>query len=968
MGLLTMAILILGDLFLPPPGIPLFSILYFGWKYIKIKVKADIYLTYLLFLGIPQIALFAIIKLIAFPFKESFGVLKWIEDKLENLTKGVDYVEHNTKKAVFGAVIFLVLAFSIFQPSLGTLTSAASVLSFSSIQGALITVVLLLVGAFLPIIILATIVSLLKGGIGGGNDSESKLDSMYTTPGASSAADEYRETMESREEMHEARSAVEKGASKAAEAESGGFFDMIKQGLKSIVPENVSSVAGKLGQLNPMASEAAEAGAKKTTKAGLASEGAEMGYEAVEAGEGVALWPLMIFAAVLFLLQVGIIFALFGFFLKIYMPLIGGPIMGALGFSAEYANYGGQAIAPYVPNIDLEPVTLAVQSQVAKLQCFAQGPECFTEWQMNNTQRPGSEEQGEEYDLEATGFEVEQGQTIDVAYQRPWRPLSLSFALENPRQGLKGISAKNVQYRVDINNLKGETVCGTDFLPISFYQGADGTDRTTIPPGDSYVVGVGTDQEKALKEKINLFDCRLLQPGQAKLTRTAELSYMYDYFSQSNLRIRAMSYENYADKELERGYKKSETADTPVKSYINVYAPVIYDEMEDGDRRSRPFEVQIGFQTEDKDVNYRIDPDSVSFTPSRSTEIIEGSCGDFELSSTGRADVQTYELDEGGIEQINRETFDAGKWYTTARSPSVLECTMKLANPDEVSSSGETLIMDVSANYTVIKEGITDDFQVWNTLCSGRDCPFLIPKQELKGQPDWVKDNLLTTCDSSIRPTAVGGCDARSLGLEEGASIEDERSLNEDAWVNGLMGGETINYENINEGDMAIDWNYLIEEEVTDNDRKKAYFSKTGGKPVIGLETSEWEYVNLGEDDLDVDAPPFAIFLTDAGGRDVESRELTWRTVCADLQNNNKKRAISEFASEWEEARYAEEVFFLKPADVKSSCSPNQGWLDEAFDNLVDGEDRRDAYNDATNGCEGVLTLFNSGSYSCFEA
>ncbi len=962
MGLLTMAILIIGDLFLPPPGIPLFSILYFGWKYIKIKVKADIYLTYLLFLGIPQIILFFIIRLIALPFKESYGVLKWIEDKLENLTKGVEYVEHNTKKSVFGAAIFLVFAFAIFQPSLGTLTSAASVLSFSSIQGALITVLLLLVGAFLPIIILATIVSVLKGGIGGSDDSGSKLDSMYTNPGASSAADEYRDAMESRGELHEAKSAVEKGASKAAEAEGSGIVEW----FKGCVPGNVSSIGGKLAELNPMASEAAEAGAKKATKAGVASEGAEMGYEAVEAGEGVALWPLMLFAIVLFVFQIGIIFALFGFMLKIYMPLIGGPIMGALGFSAEYANYGGQAIAPYIPNIDLEPVTLAVQSQVAKLQCFAQGPECFTEWQMNNTQRPGSEEQGEEYDLTSSGFEIEQGQTIDVAYQRPWRPLSVSFALENPMNGLKGIAARDVQYRVDIRDISGNSVCGTDFLPISFYQDVDGTDRTTIPPGDSYVVGVGTEQEETLKEEINLFDCRLLQPGQAKLTRTAELSYMYDYFSQSNLRIRAMSYENYADRELERGYKKSETADTPVKSYINVYAPVIYDEMDDGERRSRPFEVQIGFQTDDSDVIYRIDPESVTFTPSRSTEIVEGSCGDFTLQDTGMANVQTYELSEPGREQIRRETIEADRWYTTARSPSVMECTMKLANPDEISSSGETLIMDVSANYTVIKDGITDDFQVWNTLCSGRDCPFLIPKQELNGQPEWVKDNFLTTCDSARRSTAVGGCDVRSLGMEVGASIEDERSLNEDAWVNGLYEGETINYENINEGDMAIDWNYIIEEEVTESDRKIAYFSKTGGKPVIGMQTGEWEYVNLGEDELDVDAPPAAIYLTDVGGRDVESREITWRTVCADLQNNNKKRAVEEFALEWEES-YAEQVFFLKPADVRTSCSPSQGWLDQAFDNLLDGKDRRDAYNEAKNGCSGVLTMLESGTYSCFE-
>ncbi len=963
MGLLTMAILIIGDLFLPPPGIPLFSILYFGWKYIKIKVKADIYLTYLLFLGIPQIILFFIIRLIALPFKESYGVLKWIEDKLENLTKGVEYVEHNIKKSVFGAVIFLVFAFSIFQPSLGTLTSAASVLSFSSIQGALITVVLLLVGAFLPVIILATIVSVLKGGIGGSDDSGSKLDSMYTNPGASSAADEYRDAMESREQLHEAKSAVEKGVSEAAEAEGSGVVEW----FKGCVPSNVSSIGGELAELNPMASEAAEAGAKKAGRAGVASEGAEMGYEAVEAGEGVALWPLMIFAIILFVFQIGIIFALFGFMLKVYMPLIGGPIMGALGFSADYANYGGQAIAPYIPSINLEPVALAVQSQAAKLQCFREGPECFSEWQMNNTQRPGSEEEGEKYDLEVEGFEIERGQTIDVAYQRPARPLSVSFAMQNPMNGLKGIPAKDVQYKVVVRNNRDEQVCGTDFIPIQFYEQSDSIGETTIPPGDSYVVGVRTDTEETLTDNLNLFDCALLQPGQARVTRNAELSYMYDYFSQSNLRIRAMSYENYADRDLERSYKKSETADTPVKSFINVYSPVIYDELEDGERNARPFEVQIGFETDDPDVKYRVQPDSVTFTPSRSTEIIDGSCGDFELQSTGRADVQTYELDDSGRKQINSETFDANRWYTTARSPSVLECTMKLANSDEVSSSGETLIMDVSANYTVIKDDITDDFQIWNTLCSGKDCPLLLPHQQLQGQSDEVKDNFLTTCNPGIRATAVGGCDVRSLGLDYDENIEDEDSLNQDYWQNGKLGGgpdgfETLNYELINEGETAYDWNYFIEEEVSESDYQYAYWAETGGKPVIGMDEEDWNGVVR-----DRDAPGRALYITDYGQLDTEFEDnMANRVVCKEGFSSTKN-AVERYAEIWADNRGAEKLLYLKPWTVKNSCAPNQGWLNEVIDNFISGEDKQDKYEETKNECNGVLTVTEGGAYMCYN-
>jgi len=965
MGLLKMAILIIGDLFFPPSGIPLFSILYFGWSYIKIKIKADIYLTYLLFLGIPQIILFFIIRLIALPFKESYGVLKWIEDKLENLTKGVEYVEHNVKKSVFGAMLFLALSFTIFQPSLGSLTSAASFISVSSLQGALFAVFVLLVGAFLPVILIATIISLFKGGIGG-KDSGSELDSMYTSPGASEAASEYREAIESREQMHQAKSVVEKGAEKAAESEGSGILEW----FKGCVPGNVSSVGGKLAELNPMASEAAEKRAKKAGKAGVASEGAEMGYEAVEAGEGVALWPLMIFAIILLVFQIGLIFAVFGFVVKLYMPLIGGPMLSALGFSAEYANYGGQAIEPYIPNVDLSPIAVMVQSQVAKLQCFAQGPECFTEWQMNNTQRPGSEEKGQEYDLDVEDFQIEQGQTIDVAYQPPSRPLSVSFALENPRYGLKGIPAEDVQYKIDVSNKRDKKLCGTDFLPINFYQDSLSIDKTTIPAGDSFAYGVGSQQEELVQEELNLFNCRLLQPGQAKITRTAELSYMYDYNSQSNLRVQAMSYENYADRDLDRGYKKSETADTPVKSYVNVYAPVLYDKTDEGDPRPRPFQVQIGLQTDDPNIRYRVDPDSVKFTPSRSTEIVDGQCGDFGEGKSSSEGVQSYELSDSAKEQILRETERSDRWYNQARSMSVMECTMKLEEPGQISSSGETLIMDVSANYTVIKDGNTKDFQLWNTLCSGRDCPLLVKQnQHLENSPESIQDNFLTTCDPNKRATAVGGCDVRSLGLSDGDTITEMDDMNEDAWINGVYGGEKINYELINEGDTAYDWNYLIEEDIPESAYRKAYFSKTGGKPVVGLTEDEWDWVDLGEEPLDEDLPPSAIYVTEnAGEKDVESREITRRDVCADLHDGDKKAAVEEFAHAWQKNRYAEKVLFIKPWRVRSSCEPDQGFWEEAFDNLVDGEDKQDAYDDATSGCSGVLTLLKSGSYSCFES
>lgn len=962
MSFLVTVIMILGDIFLPPPGIPLFTILYFGWKYIKLKVKADVYLTYLLFFGIPQVVLFFIIKLIALPFKEGFGVLKWLENKLELLENGLEYVEHNLKKSVLGAVFFLILGFPIISPLISGIIPDGGIMAFN-LQSAAITVFLILASAFFPVVLIATIVDLVKGGLGSGKSkSDSRLDSMYTSPGGG-PGDAYKEMTEAMDNRRETAEAMEKGANKvtkaASKAEGSGLFSRIAAWFKGCVPSNVASVGRKLLKLNPM-SKAGKKAAKKASKNAAAKQVASTAARVGEGAKGVSLLPLIPFALALLLLQVGIIFLIFGFVVELYLPYVMGPLAGAAGFTTDYATYGGQVLEPYIPNIDLEPVVLMVQGPLAKAQCFFEGPQCFSEWQMNNTQRPGSEEAGQEYDLTANGFEIEQGQTIDAAYQRPSRPLSVAFALENPRYGLKGISARDVQYRVLVRDNQGGELCGTEFLPISFYQDSS-IDSTTIPPGDSYAVGVGTN-ERNLEESLNLFECRLLQPGQAKLTRTAELAFMYDYSSQSNLRIRAMSYENFADRDLDRGYKKSETADTPVKSYVNVYAPVLFDETEDGDRNARPFEVQIGLQTDDPNIRYRVDPESIRFTPSRSTEIVGGSCEDFEEASTGPGGVETYRLDDPGVTQIERETTDVGRWYTTARSPSVMECTMKIASPEDISSSGETLILDVSANYTVIKDGVTDDFQTWNTLCSGHNCPFLVPEQTLNGQSERIQNNFISTCDPALRATAVGGCDVREPGIDYDTDIQDAEDLDEDAWVNGLGGNDVINYEKVNEGETAYDWNYFVQESAPESMRSHSYLSGTGGKPVIGLDEEEWTEITP-----DRDAPARALYITGAGEPDTRFRELSdQRAVCADLHGGSTENAVSEFAQIWGDRYSSEKVLYLKPASVKSSCEPNQGAI-ESFIDGVFGQNAQQRYDEAKQGCDGVLTLFRSASYACYS-
>lgn len=957
MGLILMTLVILGDLFAPPTGIPLFSILYFGWKYIKMKIKMDVYLTYLLFLGVPQIALMTLFRIIEIPFKGSLKLADKLEDELEYIKKGAEFLEHHPKKGLIMALISGVLMFATFAPSLTSLASSLT----GGVTSILQTLLILLGGALLPVIIILGIYEWISSHLGSGESARDQLDSMYTDPGA---GNEMKEAREMRENLHEGKKAAGKAVEAAEEGE--GILGRLGEFAKSCVPKNVTSIGTDLVETLPIPIGPS---AKRTAERTGASEASEIGYEAAaeetaviaEESKAVGLLPLTIAALILLVFQALLIGAIFMFVIHLYMPIIGGPMMAALGFSTDYATYGSQALQPYMPNIDMSPFVTMIQGPIAKAQCFFEGPQCLTEWKMNNTQRPGSEEEGQTYDLKSSGFEIEQGQTIDAAYQPPDRSLSVAFALENPMYGLKGIAARDVQYNVLVNDNAGEQVCGTDFIPINLYQ-RDSIEPTTIPPGDSYSAGAAIQEPEAIKEQLTMLKCGLLQPGQAKLTRTAELQYMYDYSSQSNLRIKAMSYQNYADKNLDRVYKKSETADTPVKSYVNVYAPVLFDEMQDGTRKPRPFEVQIGLETDDLDVKYRVDPESIRFTPSRATEVA-GNCDDFTPISTSERDITTYKLDDSGIDQIRRETFENDRWYTKARSPSVMECTLSVSNPDQISASGETLIMDVSADYTVIKEGITDQFQAWNTLCSGLNCPLLVPENRLSGLDESKREGFLTSCDPGKRATAVGGCDVRNPGISsEGAAWQEEKI--EDAWLTPqIPGSDIINFERIDEGETAYDWNMVVKES-GDAIKSFASIQKTDGKPVIGLTEDRFERVTS----IDQEAPPAALYVTESGGvKDTEFRQIDWRTVCADQFEGNKTKALNRFTTLWEERNYAESVLYLKPKAVTSSCNPSGGGLIDAIAGII-GQTKQERYESVKNNCNennGVLTVVKGG-FQCY--
>jgi hypothetical protein len=223
----------------------------------------------------------------------------------------------------------------------------------------------------------------------------------------------------------------------------------------------------------------------------------------------------------------------------------------------------------------------------------------------------------------------------------------------------------------------------------------------------------------------------------------------------------------------------------------------------------------------------------------------------------------------------------------------------------------------------------------------------------------------MTSCDPRRRATAVGGCDVRSLGMTDGADISDEDSLNQDAWINGIMGpngepDEVMNHEKINEGDTAYNWNYFVQE-APSSWENHVFLQETGGKPVVGLTEEEWDRANTD----DWDQPPFAIYLRNTNELDVESREIANRIVCAEGYNN-REAALDRYANIWA-GSFADRLLYLKPNRVESSCAPSQGFWSSLFENIVFGEDKRDRYEDIKSSCGGVLTVTQGGSYSCFE-
>lgn len=429
------------------------------------------------------------------------------------------------------------------------------------------------------------------------------------------------------------------------------------------------------------------------------------------------------------------------------LPILAGPVLGALGLGSAYANWFGQsasnsavAISIFQGDMFTEEKRALAQAG-AKIGCMLKGPQCLRQWRMNNTVRPGSEARGERYELNIVQFGLGKSK-VDVAYKEANYTLPVNFLVSNTRHGLKGIKARNVSYKISVLNSE-KTFCTTGWSSISSFD-----DRSK----DYILPGLGVTPTESLEE-LNLGNCGLLQPSMGKNV-VMELQVKYQYSSQATLYVDAMSRKYRREKGITPSFKKSKTAKTPVQSYINVKQPITFYTTESGERKVVPFAARFGFETPGFNVRYKVNPESVQIVDSSLTTNTSTCNG---LKPAGQENY--YGVSDAAERRINLR--QQRTWFDADTSPSSLRCTMRIEDEDvgQISPTGEQLVMRIDANYTVVKEDQMTGFDVVNTICTERNCPLLVTQGYASSAPS--EYDLYSKCSTSNSIDARDGCAIR---------------------------------------------------------------------------------------------------------------------------------------------------------------------------------------------------------------
>ncbi len=732
MGLVK-SLIILALLFTPlAPVVIGYLLISYGIKFVIWDAKLMFNAAFLLFIGIPELILWIIFYLFLYQFilKGLFGIGKfsghWLEWLFGHFTEGIEVIEHNIERAGEFMVFWGIIVIFVFplEPSLSFFVN--------NIQ----TLFTLAAMIFLPIIIGAAALNKIKGG----SLTEAKQTAAQKAGQVAGAAP----TENARRGAQGVYNQVGSGAAGAAGAvNTGKELNEAADGIKW-VPANISKVSMNLAKLLHLAGDKTESKAVESAARAGAKRAGQGATAAAETLEYTSALPYMlvglVLAVVVLAVQMMLLGGLFIGFVNFWLPLVAGPVMGALGLGEAYGQFLGQStantLAPQVDSMFQEEIR-AAQQMTARLGCMAKGPQCFRQWQMNNTVRPGSDSRGETYELRIDRFRTSQ-EKIDVAYKEKGYSLPISFLVYNTRHGLKGINARNVSYRISVEDSSHQgdnAYCSTGWRKID-----TGTGNYILP-------GLGVQPRESMDD-LNLSACGLLQPSMG-VNRVLAMDLKYEYSSQATLYFDAMSREHRREQQIMPDFKKSKTAKTPVQSYINVNSPVTYYTLENGSRRPVPFPARFGFQTPGFSIKYQVDPQSVEIDDSVYTEHIEDSCRGIEHQGNN-----DYEMSQRAIDRVESRQRDT--WFTNGINPAPLKCTFKLTQSavDSINPTGSELLMRIDANYTIVRQQQHSTFEMVNTRCSRKNCPLLVTE----GYNESHYGNMFSKCDYSTSVDSYGGC------------------------------------------------------------------------------------------------------------------------------------------------------------------------------------------------------------------
>ncbi|WEL23930.1 hypothetical protein [Candidatus Nanohalovita haloferacivicina] len=634
------------------------------------------------------------------------------------------------------------------------------------------------------------------------------------------------------------------------------------------------------------------------------------------------------------------------------LKIAGAFVLIAAVFTTGYGSLASNAVGNQVIGLDLEDEILAVRQAAQQAQCFGDAA-CMQRWRYNNTRRPGSEVEGQEYKLQIEEFEVNGGDTINVAGRRPGYVFPASFSVFNPRHGLKGIKAKNAQYRVMVQKAEGfaglegaQTLCSTGWKPLNGQYASSYTDEEgTIYPG-GFATPLGS------LNALNISSCGLMQPA-LDMSRHVEMQVKYEYSSQSQISFDAMAVDNL---EGRPDFKKSKTADTPVKTFINVQNPATY--VNEGNNvRPNVFLVKVGFETAQRGIDYKVHPEELVIRDSSATMDVENSRWADELGSANCRGLQKVSGEENlyTLSEEQKEYMTNQGWYDYGQRPTQAICAMVLENPEEISPSGETLRMSIDANYTVRLGQSADNFRVQNRNCGGnqrKNCPFLVPKDKIGSYEDVDNDHLISKCDSDLRVAANNGCDVRKGGAPVG---QDWRNVE-------LYNHEEVDAD-IEEGETAYTWESIVNDYSRSNGGAFITVSPEVTDTAIGLSDSERELMNDANREPSIGAG--LVTSQRFGSSDVEVREVEG-ILCTRAFDFSYSATLEDYMQYWDDSNpRADTLMFTAMAQ---DCTERPGLAQQIMNAF--GSSPKENFKEAMNSCsgeEGGVVIVDDGSFRCFD-